>query len=164
MAAKAVNVNNIPNLPNQTTLLFLLDSKRFYVLTAGIKIILVVETAEKPQLPEAPISFTIMAYFEGFQVLITRRMGEQAILSQIPGVVALIKKLEEFGFEPARMNLPPTLPATETKETGKEIVAPMCELHNVSMVQRQGSYGKFWACPVKNPDGSWCKFRPEKGK
>lgn len=116
------------------------------------------EAVEKSQLPEAPISFTIMAYFEGFQVLITRRMGEQAILSQIPGVVALIKKLEEFGFEPARLNQPPALSTTETKET----VAPICELHKVSMVQRQGTYGKFWACPVKNPDGSWCKYRPGK--
>jgi hypothetical protein len=36
-----------------------------------------VESApEKQQLPEAPISITVMAYYEGFQVLITRRTGE----------------------------------------------------------------------------------------
>ena len=122
-----------------------------------------VEAAEKSQLPEAPISFTIMAYFEGFQVLITRRMGEQSILSQIPGVVTLIKKLEESGFEPARKDPTLVLPTPETKEIGKENIAPICEIHKVPMVQRQGSYGKFWACPVKE-NGEWCKYRPKKSK
>ena len=98
-----------------------------------------VEAAEKSQLPEAPIAFTIIADFEGFQVLITRRLGEQSILSQIPGVVALIKKLEEDGFEPARTNQTVTLPATETKETGKEKDVPVCEIHNMPMVWKEGT-------------------------
>ena len=63
---------------------------------------MVESVTEKSPLPEAPISITVMAYLEGFQVLITKRMGEQSILSQIPGIVTLIKKLEEAGFEPAR--------------------------------------------------------------
>jgi hypothetical protein len=124
---------------------------------------LVVEAAaEKQQLPEAPISITVMAYYAGFQVLITRRTGEQPIISQVPGIVSLVQKLVEAGFEPVRINPPASLPATETKETVKEIVAPVCEIHKASMVQRQGTYGKFWACPVKNPDGSWCKAKPPK--
>ena len=123
-----------------------------------------VEAAEKSQLPEAPIAFTIIADFEGFQVLITRRLGEQSILSQIPGVVALIQKLEESGFEPARMNQPLTLSTTETKETGEQMIAPVCEIHKVSMVQRQATYGKFWACPVRDAEGNFCKYRPKKGK
>lgn len=133
-------------------------------MIAGGKIILVVEAVEKSQLPEAPISFTVLTYFSEFQVLITRRMGDQPILSQLPGLVALIQKLEELGFKPYRASQPTVLPTTEVKEIGKEIVAPICAVHNMSMVQRQGTYGKFWACPVKNPDGSWCKYRPDKGK
>jgi hypothetical protein len=130
-------------------------------------IILVVEAAEKQQLPEAPISFTIMAYFKGFQVLITRRMGEQSILPQIPGVISLINKLEESGFEPARVNLPPALPTAENKETGKEREIPICADHKIPMVWREGtnksgSHYAFWACPIRNSDGSFCKYRPSK--
>jgi hypothetical protein len=59
----------------------------------------VVETvAEKSPLPETPISITVRANLEGFQVLITKQMGEQSILSQIPGIVTLIKKFEEAGL------------------------------------------------------------------
>lgn len=133
-------------------------------------IILVVEVvAEKPQLPEAPISITIMAYLRGFQVLITRRMGEQSILSQIPGVVTLISKLEEAGFEPAR-GAQPVLPNAETRETGKESVNPICAIHHRPMVWREGvtketgRHYAFWACTEKNPDGSFCKYKPAKGK
>jgi hypothetical protein len=125
-------------------------------------IILVVEAVEKSQLPEAPISITILTYYRKFQVLITRRTGDQPIVSQIPVLIALITKLEEAGFKPVRTNQITALPTSETKETGKELVSPICDVHKVSMVQRQGTYGKFWACPVKNPDGSWCKYRPEK--
>lgn len=61
--------------------------------------LLVVEVvAEKPQFPEAPLSVIIITYLRGFQVLKTRQMGEQSIISQIPGVVALINKLEEAGY------------------------------------------------------------------
>jgi hypothetical protein len=59
----------------------------------------VVETvAEKSPLSETPISITVRANLEGFQVLITKQMGEQSILSQIPGIVTLIKKFEEAGL------------------------------------------------------------------
>ena len=131
--------------------------------------VLVVEAvAEKQQLPEAPISITVMAFYEGFQVLITRRTGEQPILSQVPGVVALVQKLVEVGFEPVREIPHTALPTTETKEIGKESPSPICQIHNVSMVWREGinnttkKHYAFWACPQKNPDGSFCKYRPGK--
>jgi hypothetical protein len=131
----------------------------------------VVEAAvEKQQLPEAPISITVMAYYAGFQVLITRRTGEQPIISQVPGIVALVQKLVEAGFEPTRPYPQPTLPAAETKDTGSEISNPICAIHKSPMVWREGTNqqtGKhyaFWTCPQKNPDGSFCKYKPEKGK
>jgi len=49
---------------------------------------MVEKVVEKFPLPEASISITVMAYLRGFQVLITKRMGEQSILSQIQGVVS----------------------------------------------------------------------------
>jgi hypothetical protein len=127
----------------------------------------VVETSEKQQLPEAPISITVMAYYAGFQVLITRRTGEQPIISQVPGIVTLVNKLVEAGFEPVREMAQPALPNTETKEAGKESSNPVCQIHKVPMVWREGinkdnRHYAFWACPQKNPDGSFCKYRPRK--
>lgn len=108
-------------------------------MTAGNKIILMVEAAtEKQQLPEAPISITIIAYYAGFQVLITRRTGEQPIISQVPGIVALVNKLVEAGFEPSRVVAQPALPDVETKEVGKESPNPICQIHKVPMVWREG--------------------------
>jgi hypothetical protein len=124
--------------------------------------------AEKQQLPEAPISITVMSYYAGFQVLITRRTGEQPIISQVPGIVALVQKLVEAGFEPIRELPKPALPTAETKEAGKEKIIPICQIHNVPMVWREGTntttkkHYAFWACPQKNPDGSFCKYRPRK--
>ncbi len=141
-----------------------------YCLTTGPKIILVVEAvAEKQQLPEAPISITVMAYLRGFQVLITRRTGEQPIISQVPGIVALVDKLVEAGFQPVRELAQPALPTTETKDAGQEKPIPICQIHNVPMVWREGTnattkkHYAFWACPQRNPDGSFCKYKPEKG-
>jgi hypothetical protein len=128
---------------------------------------LVVVEAEKSQLPEAPISITVLAYFEGFQVLITRRTGDLPIVSQIPGLIALITKLEEAGFKPVRMNFSAALPPAENKEVGKEREIPICATHKIPMVWREGTsktgaHYSFWACPTKNPDGTWCKGKPSK--
>ena len=54
--------------------------------------------AEKQQLPEAPISITVMAYYEGFQVLITRRTGKQPIISQLLGIVTMVYNMEACGI------------------------------------------------------------------
>lgn len=48
--------------------------------------------------------------------------------------------------------------------------APMCGVHNVPMVFKGPgisrstgrSYPGFWSCGEKNPDGSYCNFRPKK--
>ena len=94
---------------------------------------MVVEAEEKQQLPEAPISITVMAYYAGFQVLITRRTGEQPIISQVPGIVALVNKLVEAGFEPVREMAQTSLPTAERKEAGKENVSHVCPIHGIEM-------------------------------
>jgi hypothetical protein len=146
-----------------------LNLEKLYHLTTGSKIVLVVEAAaEKQQLPEAPISITIMAYWKGFQVLITRRTGEQPIISQVPGIVSLVNKLIEEGFEPVRELPQPALPTREAKDKGSETVTPICQIHNVPMVWREGvnmqtkRHYAFWACPERNSDGSFCKYKPGK--
>jgi len=131
--------------------------------------ILVVEAvAEKQQLPEAPISITVMAYFAGFQVLITRRTGEQPIVSQVPGIIALVDELIKFGFEPGRIITQQLLPTPEAKDTNSETPIPICQVHSVPMVWREGTNSQtgkhyaFWACPQRNADNSFCKYRPGK--
>lgn len=43
---------------------------------------------------------------------------------------------------------------------------PICQVHNVPMVWKAGVSTKtgksyaFWACSLKNPDGSYCKYKP----
>ena len=117
---------------------------------------MVVEAAaEKHQLPEAPISITVKAIFKGFEILVTRRLDEQSIIPQVPGIVALVDKLIELGFEPARGTFQPALPRPEIKGVGKESSAPICAVHNIPMVWREGENkqnGKhyaFWVCAEK---------------
>jgi hypothetical protein len=38
---------------------------------------------------------------------------------------------------------------------------PVCPMHQVPMIWQQGRKGAF--CHQKNPDGSWCSFRPARG-
>jgi hypothetical protein len=37
--------------------------------------------------------------------------------------------------------------------------APICQVHEVAMVKRQGKFGEFWSCPEKT-NGVWCNYRP----
>lgn len=46
---------------------------------------------------------------------------------------------------------------------------PICAVHNSQMSWKPPGVSKktnkpyqgFWACPVKNPDGSFCNYKPE---
>jgi len=132
---------------------------------------LVVEsTPGKNQLPEAPLSITVKAIYKGFEVLITRRSDEQSVIPQIPGIVALVDKLAETGFDGGRVVIPPGLTSPEIKGNGNEKMMPICAVHHNPMVWREGNNAQtgrhyaFWACPEKNADGSFCKYRPGKNK
>ncbi|MCL4552141.1 MAG: hypothetical protein M1305_01090 [Candidatus Marsarchaeota archaeon] len=43
---------------------------------------------------------------------------------------------------------------------GKDEDVPTCAVHNVPMVKRSGKYGEFWSCQKRNPNGSYCSYRP----
>ncbi len=47
------------------------------------------------------------------------------------------------------------------KEEKKEEDIPVCAVHNVAMVKQNGKYGQFWSCHERNPDGSFCSYRPK---
>lgn len=41
---------------------------------------------------------------------------------------------------------------------------PMCGIHHVPLVERKSRFnsGTYRACPHKNEDGTYCKYRPQK--
>ena len=49
----------------------------------------------------------------------------------------------------------------DTVEQVCSAVAPRCPQHQEAMVYRQGRNGPFWSCPVREPDGKWCKHTRE---
>jgi hypothetical protein len=60
---------------------------------------------------------------------------------------------------------PPLQPAETVSHqiTAAELQPPTCANHNLPMVSVNGKKGQFWSCHQKNPDGSWCTYRPNKG-
>ena len=42
--------------------------------------------------------------------------------------------------------------------------AQLCGVHSTPMTQVQGKHGPFWSCHQRNLDGSWCNFRPARGR
>src|SRR5450759_1634155 len=49
----------------------------------------------------------------------------------------------------------------DTPQQAQEAVAPRCPAHDKPMKLRQGVYGKFWSCSVRNPNGRWCPITKE---
>ncbi|OFZ07909.1 MAG: hypothetical protein A3D92_09400 [Bacteroidetes bacterium RIFCSPHIGHO2_02_FULL_44_7] len=49
----------------------------------------------------------------------------------------------------------------DTVEQAQDQVAPLCPVHETPMKLRNGEYGEFWSCGRKNPDGSWCREKPD---
>ena len=37
-----------------------------------------------------------------------------------------------------------------------------CQIHHVPMASVTGRHGAFYSCHTRNPDGSWCTYRPAK--
>jgi hypothetical protein len=60
--------------------------------------------------------------------------------------------------EPARLKNAREIPARAENSSG---TTPNCPMHNKPMKLRQGKYGSFWYCAVRNPDGRWCQVTKE---
>jgi hypothetical protein len=51
-------------------------------------------------------------------------------------------------------------PRNESARSSDDVEPPICAVHNLVMVQVQGKKGAFWSCHQRNPDGSWCNYKP----
>jgi hypothetical protein len=49
----------------------------------------------------------------------------------------------------------------DTPQIAEEALAPRCPIHDRPMKLRQGAYGSFWSCSVRNPNGRWCPITKE---
>lgn len=161
----------IDDLKNELSPALMCRNSRFLCHLTGrtmIKVVVESVVEKHQQLPEAPTSITVKAIYKGFDILFTRRSDDQSVIPLVPGVVALIDKLIAAGFQPSREIYQAVPPAPETKELGKENLAPICAVHNKPMIWREGNnkqtskHYAFWACPERNTDGSFCKYKPEK--
>jgi hypothetical protein len=110
--------------------------------------------------PEIKPKLKIKAYYKGFEMTI------KLPFKNPDDVAALISSLDNLGFvfaNPKKMRKHDRVieKIMSQHEPKKEDEIPVCAIHNQPMVQRQGQYGTFWACPVKE-GGVWCKYRPPK--
>ena len=48
--------------------------------------------------------------------------------------------------------------AVKESKVGEQV--PLCAVHGVPMARVQGKHGPFWSCHERNPDDSWCSYKP----
>lgn len=61
----------------------------------------------------------------------------------------------------AKQNYDALLAEPDADDPGEGIEeTPVCPIHHEPMVRQQGRYGPFWSCHKRNPDGSFCSYRP----
>ena len=117
---------------------------------------------------------SIDVYYKGFHVKKSLPDNKSAL-----SIKSTIEDLINEGFEPSwnadtsKTHLTPKPASKATTEDQNDFIesldVPMCGIHKVPMNWREPgiskttgkAYNGFWACPMKNPDGSFCKYRPE---
>jgi hypothetical protein len=100
---------------------------------------------------ENPVKVKIKGEKEGFKIVLKSKVTPDQAVSFTNGLIEDLKK------NGVKTEVKDALP--DNKPT--EAAVPMCPTHNKEMVQRQGQYGNFWACPTKE-NGEWCKYHPKK--
>jgi hypothetical protein len=81
---------------------------------------------------------------------ILQSYGNKAQMWQESGIVKAHTKA--LPVEPKRIDTP---------QAAEAAVAPRCPVHDKPMKLRQGVYGSFWSCSVRNPNGRWCPITKE---
>lgn len=70
-------------------------------------------------------------------------------------------KLKRFGHSPmpgaSAMAAPPLSDGTDQID---EAEPPLCGVHQTSMTRMRHRGKFFWSCHKKNPDGTFCTYRP----
>lgn len=71
---------------------------------------------------------------------------------------------QESGIVKAHASTLPVAPKMiNTPQAAEAAVSPRCPVHDKPMKLRQGVYGSFWSCSVRNPNGRWCPITKEIG-
>lgn len=109
---------------------------------------------------EAPASLNMKTWVDGYGFLITIRAG--ATDAQIVELVERMNKLVELahkgGWKTVWSDTPHSgAPVTQPPQDEDRPEEAFCKIHNKPMTKRTGSWGTFWSCSTKLPDGSWCK-------
>ena len=68
-------------------------------------------------------------------------------------------KLLRVGRPEAHSPAPKIQPSSQPQEP-QQPEAPLCGNHGTPMVWMTGKHGTFPSCHKRNPDGSWCSYRP----
>lgn len=129
-------------------------------------------TEPKTDLPEAPASVSVKAWYRGYGVMFTMRHDNANAL--LDRTTRFIDYVESKGWKNVWDEKPVTLPTTVVKTDTSISEVPTCGVHGTPMSWKTGSYKEttayhkagdqyaFWSCPAKNADGSYCKFKPKK--
>jgi hypothetical protein len=107
----------------------------------------------------SPVKLKIKCSKDDYDISIKAKVdGSDAV----PLADLFIEQLKARGYK-SFLAKPANLDTKEV-EKQRENSVPVCPIHNKELVKRKGQYGEFWACPSRNEDGTWCKWKPEKEK
>jgi hypothetical protein len=81
---------------------------------------------------------------------ILQSYGSKAQMWQEAGIVKAHTKA--LPVEPKRIDTP---------QMAEAAVSPRCPVHDKPLKLRQGVYGTFWSCSIRNPNGRWCPITKE---
>ena len=122
------------------------------------------EMIPTPDMPEAPQSIHVDAYYKGFHAGFTIRKPSNRLVA-VNETTKLIEGLIEKGYKPS-WNSETNNGHTETPKSDPN--APICEVHNKPMSLKPSGISKatgkrypaFWACSERMEDGSFCRYKP----
>ena len=118
------------------------------------------------ELPEAPLSLHIDAYYKGFHTGITIRSGDN---TKVPGskIKGLIDSLIASGFEPSWNT--DTNAVHSNGHTLPAVPSVICGVHGMPMKlipagiskKTNKAYNAFYVCESLNADGTKCNWKPD---
>lgn len=118
-------------------------------------------------LPESPASLNIKFWAAGYGVMLTMRAKTvHDVLVQFQQILPFIQQAGYKNVWDKEPVIERVLPAVKPNES---VLSPRCGIHGSYMEWKTGVSKKtgkpyaFWSCPIKNADGTWCKYQPPKG-
>jgi hypothetical protein len=87
--------------------------------------------------------------------------SDDAVL--LEDALPLAKKIQQRLLEVDHSSTPKMEPSSQPEQSQQD-QAPLCGVHSVPMALMNGKRGSFWSCHKMNEDGSWCNYRPYRGR